>query len=139
MRQMKGKLGVYQSAFALFLFLFLFHITPFSRLALHSIVHDQGIHHTHDDAGEDHSQEDHTSGDIHDSLFRVVMATVNSGPKLNKQILGGGFPQVYLGSYNTLPDPEPPPFGYLDLRDRLRPLDNSSRLLSSPLRAPPSA
>ena len=139
MPKLKRKLRKFlPAAFSLFLFLFTLHVTPFSQTIFHAVVHEQGIHHSHEGAPADHTQQDHNLDDFQDPMLSCVSLTAGGLARYAAQALGSILP-VSWAAYEFLPELEPPPLGNFKEASFSPPKSTVSRLLNSPLRAPPSA
>lgn len=134
------KLGKTSSAMlGLFAFLFLFQVTPYARVISHAIVHEYGIHHHHEGAPENHSQQDHSSGRVHDLLHDNAPLTLQNGLKPLTQIFASWILPSWVSSFPVLTEPDPPPILYRGHNPVPRPLISAAYLISVPLRAPPFA
>jgi hypothetical protein len=133
----RGK--IHSATLALFVFLFLFQITPYARAISHVVVHEQGIHHHHEGAPENHSQQDHTSGKVHDLLHDKAPLTLQNGLKPLTQTIVSLILPLWVAAYPVLSEPDPPPILYRGHMEIPRPAISEAYLISVPLRAPPSA
>ncbi len=128
-----------KTGLSLFVLFFFFYITPNFHAALHTLVHEQGIIHTHYDAGAAHSHEDHASGKIHDLYFHPVLMTLQNQARLADVL----FFDAILKSYTSLwgiPFQHDPPGLLLDRLDQANQLPALTEYRASHrLRAPPSA
>lgn len=128
----------FRAILALFVVAILFQIMPNSHAIVHMVVHEKGIAHTHSDAGEEHSQEDHASGKIHDLFFSPAAVTVQSHTQIASNIFFESCLKVFASSWEMPFQHDPPRLISRGLDLVPRPI--STEFPSShPLRGPPSA
>lgn len=128
----------FRAILALFVVAILFHITPNSHAIVHTVMHEKGIAHTHSDAGEEHSQEDHDSGRVHELYFDVVSLTLQSHARLNSSLFYESALKAFASSWEMPFLDDPPQF--IPRGPDLVPRPTSTEFRSShPLRGPPSA
>lgn len=130
---------IFKAAISIFAFLVLFQITPNSHAIFHTLIHDHGIIHTHSDAGEDHSQEDHQTGKVHDLYFDAVSVTLQSHARLVSGLFIESFFICWTNAWE-IPLKYDPPGLALDRFDKIpKPSFLTEARASHLLRAPPSA